>query len=38
MTKIFLKIIIANPSRLPIVESIEGNPPTNNPKLEKLKK
>jgi hypothetical protein len=29
MTKIFLKIIIANPSRLPIVESIEGNPPTN---------
>jgi hypothetical protein len=29
MTKIFFKIIIANPSRLPIVESIEGATPTN---------
>jgi len=29
MTKIFLKIIVANPSRFDIVESIEGNPPTN---------
>jgi hypothetical protein len=29
MTKISLKIIIANPSRFDIVISIEGNPPTN---------
>jgi len=29
MTKIFFKIIIANPSRFDIVISIEGNPPTN---------
>jgi hypothetical protein len=33
-----MNFFIANPSGLAIVISIEGNPPTNNPKLEKLKK
>jgi hypothetical protein len=43
MTKIFLKIIIANPSRFDIVISIEGNPPTNqkqkpNKKMNKIER
>jgi hypothetical protein len=38
MTKIFLKIILDNPSGLDNVESIEGNPPTNKTQNRKTKK